>query len=150
MNPELEDKLAADFPDFFAVRTRKNPKTRMEEGCACDDGWYEIIHDFCELTKRALENARYVESLDGKPVSHGSPRFEFFQIKQKLGTLRLYYKLWQPEAPDEGKSKADIDLRLIELRSTIMGLSIYADLLSRKTCERTGKPINRLTQRRPK
>lgn len=147
MNPELEDKLAADFPDFFATRTRNDPETRMQEGCACGDRWYEIINDFCILTKRALENARYVESLDGEPVSHESPRFEFFQIKQKLGTLRLYYSLWQPEAPDEGKSKADIDLRLIELRSAIMGFSRYADLLSRKTCERTGKPIKRLTHR---
>jgi len=147
MNPELEAKLASDFPDFFEAKTRNDPETRMQDGCACGDGWYEIINDFCILTKIALENARYVESPDSEPVPHESPMFEFFQIKQKMGTLRLYYRLWQPEAPDEGKSKADIEMRLVELRSAIMGFSSYADLLSRKTCEATGNPINRLTHR---
>jgi len=140
MRKELEEKLASDYPDFFIGRSKPITESRMAEGCACDDGWYEIINDFCFLTKNALACARYVNATDGELVAHEGPIFEFVQIKEKMGSLRLYYKLWQPEVSEEGKDSSDIQLRLVELEGRIRGYSSYAFLLSKKTCEKTGLP----------
>jgi len=63
---------------------------------------------------------------------------EFVQIKEKLGTLRLYYKLWQPDAPVEDKDPQDVQNRLLEITHEISGYNGFAYLLSSKTCELTG------------
>ncbi len=160
MKPELEDKLVADYPEFFARRAtgvsigyssgilddaQPHQKTGnqlsdlgISDVCWCDDGWYEIIHGFCYLSKWTLDNARHVLSQDGKPVVHESPKLEFVQIKEKLGTLCLYYKLWQPDAPVEDKDPQDIEKRLLEITHEISGYNGFAYLLSSKTCELTG------------
>ena len=160
MNPELENKLVSSYPEFFARRAtgvsigyssgilddaQPHQKTGnqlsdlgMSDVCWCDDGWYQIIHDFCYLSKWTLDNARHVLSRDGKPVVHEAPKLEFVQIKEKLGTLCLYYKLWQPDSPDEDKDAHDIEKRLLEISQRISGFKAFAYLLSSKTCELTG------------
>ena len=160
MTPELEARLVSDYPEFFARRKKgvscgytstilDDPQHRdrrrkelselaMSDVCWCDDGWYEIINDFCHLTKRTLDNARHVLSREGKLTAHKSPMFEFVQIKEKLGTLRLYYKLWQPDTPLEDIDPRDIDLRLLEIIHEIYGYKAFAYLLSSKTCELSG------------
>jgi len=140
MKQELEDKLVAAYPTFFVGRAKPFTESRMAEGCTCDDGWYEIINDFCYLTKRTIDQARHVKSRDGKLVAHDAPRLEFVQIKEKLGTLRLYYKIWQPDSPDGNKDPQDIQKRLLEITHEIYGFKYFAYLLSTITCEITGKP----------
>ena len=160
MTPHLEDKLAQDYPQFFTRRSpnascgywsgmldkpqhRDTRRTELSElgmsdVCWCDDGWYRIIHDFCYLTKGTLEHARHVLSREGKLTVHQSPKFEFIQIKEKLGTLRLYYKLWQSDAPVKDIDPRDIELRLLEITREIDGYRAFAYLLSSKTCELSG------------
>ena len=139
MSPELENKLTANFPAFFVGRSRPITESQMAEGCACDDGWYQIIHDFCYLTKWTLDKSRHVLLRNSELVAHEAPRLEFVQIKEKLGTLRLYYKLWQPDAPAEDKDPQDIQKRLLEITHEIFGYNGFAHLLSTKTCELTGR-----------
>ena len=138
MSPALEDKLTADFPSFFVGRSKPHTESRMAEGCACDDGWYGLIHDFCCLSKWTLDHARHVLSRDGKPVVHEAPHLEFVQIKEKLGTLRLYYRLWQHDAAVEDKDPQDVQNRLLEITHRISGYKAFTYLLSSKTCELTG------------
>ncbi|MEI6323533.1 MAG: hypothetical protein WCP60_10565 [bacterium] len=153
MSPELEAKLVSSYPEFFASRAKgvsvsdgsKMPKNDgipkelgMSDVCWCDDGWYGIINDFCYLTKETLDHARYVLSKDGTLSALEGPKLEFVQIKEKLGTLRLYYKLWQPDFPDEDKDPQDLENRLMEITHEISGYNAFAYLLSSKTCELSG------------
>lgn len=72
MSPELEQKLYEDFPSLFANRESKG--SCMAFGCERGDGWHGIIRSACdEISTR------------------GSPSFTFTQVKEKWGTLRLYY-----------------------------------------------------------
>jgi|GEM_PF-3249479 len=110
----------------------------MSDVCWCDDGLYDIIDNFCHLTKWTLDHARHVQSKNGTLSTHGAPKLEFVQIKEKLGTLCLYYKLWQPDFHDEDKDPQDIENRLLEITNRIGGYRGFAYLLSCKTCELTG------------
>jgi hypothetical protein len=54
------------------------------------------------------------------------------------GSLRLYYKLWQPDSHEEDKNFQDIQQRLLEITHEISGFKAFAYLLSSKTCELSG------------
>ena len=138
MNPELVNKITAAFPAFFIGRSKPDTESRMADGCSCDDGWYELIHNFCSETKQILDQARHVHSRNGEMIAHEPPKFEFVQIKEKLGTLRIYYNVWQPDAPLADKDPRDIEKRLLEITQRISGFKAFAYLLSSKTCELTG------------
>ena len=75
MKKELESQLIEEFPDFFKDMYGDPKVTCMHWGCACGEGWYGIIHEICAKLK-AL----------------GVEEFKFAQIKEKFGTLRLYYE----------------------------------------------------------
>lgn len=73
MNKELEKKLMDAYPKFFEDMYGSPMSTCMAWGCACGEGWYNIIENACkELAKVA------------------PPEFKFAQIKEKFGGLRLY------------------------------------------------------------
>lgn len=73
MNKELEKKLIDEFPTFFVDMYGDPMKTCMAWGCACNDGWFDIIYDACKK----------IAALD-------DGTFKFLQIKEKFGGLRLY------------------------------------------------------------
>ena len=93
MREELEKKLYQDFPDMFAGRHLPLTENLMSFGCECDDGWFQIIYDFCEKIK-------------------GSGIF-FCQIKEKYGSLRLYYDILNDRDENCSLSFDDIE-KLIE------------------------------------
>lgn len=74
MKRELEEQLYKDFPQLFQDRDKPDTETLMCYGCACGDGWYNLIYKTCEKLM----------------VSNPSEDFRFFQIKEKFGGLRLY------------------------------------------------------------
>jgi hypothetical protein len=76
VSPELEQKLYEDFPTLFANRESKG--SCMAFGVECGDGWHGIIRSACsEIAAREKHT--------------GSPSFQFTQVKEKWGALRLYY-----------------------------------------------------------
>ena len=77
MTKELEQKLFERYNDLFAERTEPMNKTCMCWGCSCNDGWYHILDLMC---KQLME---VQEKYDVK--------ITFRQIKEKFGTLRVYY-----------------------------------------------------------
>ena len=79
MRKELEQKLCQDFPDMFAGKDRPLTENLMAFGCECEDGWFQLIYDFCVKAK-------------------GSGLL-FTQIKEKFGGLRLYHDFsnWTPD-----------------------------------------------------
>lgn len=64
MNKNLIEKLSREFPSYF----------ESLKHIECGDGWYDIIFNACRKLKM-------IEVKD----------FKFLQIKEKFGTLRIYY-----------------------------------------------------------
>lgn len=76
MKPELEKQLIEKYPSFF-VDYHGNPlHTCMAWGCETGDGWYALIDEVCQKIQ-ALPDLE--------------PTFQFDQIKQKYGYLRIYF-----------------------------------------------------------
>ena len=107
MSPELEQKLTEEFPELFKGRSRPKSESLMAFGCEHGDGWFDIIRCVCA----AIEN--YLKRMETRPD------YEFFQIKEKFGTLRVY---------DNGHDEY------------IAGAIRMAENMSAFTCEVTGNP----------
>jgi hypothetical protein len=79
MRKELEEKLARRWPTWFGLAG--NPRlSPMARGFEHGGGWYSILLRLCvDLEPMVAE----LEKETGE-------RFEVVQVKEKLGTLRLY------------------------------------------------------------
>ena len=137
MNNELIDRLYSEFPDLFPDRSLPPSETGGRMRLECGDGWFDIIHCFCQLTSTEIHKANWRNAKNG----HALTVFTFRQIKEKFGTLRLYYNLHQPN-PSEGGPERDAMWKLyrMDLEERIRGYQIFASHLSGRTCERTGRP----------
>jgi hypothetical protein len=110
MRRELEQKLVERWPSWFNVNG--DPlKTRMADGFAHGDGWFNIVWRLCEDLEPLVAEA---ERATGRP-------FEVLQVKEKFGGLRFYVS--HPH-------RTDAILQRIEA----------AELESLRTCEVCGKP----------
>ena len=83
MKRELASRLAEEF-EFM----RRGPLSEdgidnlyNAFGIETGDGWYQLLHDMCREIAIVFETAE-------KPVT-----IEMVQIKEKYGTLRVYYNL---------------------------------------------------------
>ena len=76
MKRELDDKLAAKYPEIFAT----------VEHTECGDGWYTIIDQLCSNIQRHTD--WWNTNRETRPVV---PQVVVTQIKEKMGGLRFYY-----------------------------------------------------------
>lgn len=114
MSPELENKLASEFP-FMRVEKRYKSGEFYGFGCECGDGWYQLLHDLCrDITNYFKDFGVSPEDIPLRPD----------QIKEKYGELCFYYSGDIPYEMDEGLYDIIYDY---EKKST-------------ETCERCGKP----------
>jgi hypothetical protein len=81
LQEKLENDLFEKFPQLFQDKDLPDTKTRICDGCACGDGWYQIIHDMCQ------------EIMDNDPPEG----FRFFQIKEKWGRLTVYIEVFDQD-----------------------------------------------------
>ena len=51
MTRELENKLFEKYPKIFAGKDLPITQNLMSFGCECEDGWFNIIYDFCKKVK---------------------------------------------------------------------------------------------------
>lgn len=79
MKDELEKKLVEKYPELFRGKDKPPTESLMCFGCECGDGWFDIIDRACALIANHMKY---------RPEC---PPVEFSQIKEKFGTLRLYY-----------------------------------------------------------
>ena len=145
MREELERKLQEDF--LFMKQNNVDEERGLFRrcGCECSDGWYDIIHDCCKQIEE-----RYAQ--DGVEID-----FEPAQIKEKWGTLRLYYGYKDAPcgiaamdfigsgisirfAPDRESGDADSveDENKRRLREDIARIVRNAEERSKTTCEWCG------------
>lgn len=76
MSPELEQKLFDEFPLLFRGRSKPATESLMRYGLEHGDGWYQIIYVMCKCIDSYVKE----KNID----------YEFIQIKEKFGTLRIY------------------------------------------------------------
>ena len=86
MKKELEQKLFDKYP-MFRDRTKSIQESCMPWGIETGPGWYHILDYLCETLAR-IEERHGVEVI-------------FDQVKEKYGTLRVYYHItygprWTP------------------------------------------------------
>jgi hypothetical protein len=147
MKQELEDQLIEKYPALFAGVDEPLTQNLMGFGCEHGDGWYDLLNTMCRLISWELRNAGWVDLLpeyreEGKICGqYTAPTLKFMQIKEKFGTLRVYYTLNQPEDPEHHKyDQKSLDNRYEYIRGRISGFVTYTEHLSAQVCEVCGKP----------
>jgi hypothetical protein len=111
MRKELDEELCKKYPEIFKDRYADMRTTAMCWGFECGDGWYHIIDAACaQIENRAYNNR--LNNLKFPPVIAT-------QVKEKYGTLRLYYT--------GGDEYVD-------------GVVSMAEAISARTCEVCGAP----------
>lgn len=106
MNQKLEQKLFDTYPALFGQKDFPLTQTAMCWGVECGDGWFKLVDKVCSSLMRLAKIT------GNRPVS-------FSQVKEKYGTLRIYYD----GAPDD---LVDIILE-------------WAEQCSRSICENCGE-----------
>lgn len=119
MRQELEEQLVKQFPLCFGDYGKDMRETCMAWGCECGDGWFNIIKEACEKAEPII--SKWIETNRNDPEYENyqdwAPRFS--QVKEKYGTLRLYFTTY----PDG-----------------IAEIETEAENKSAVTCEKCGKP----------
>jgi len=122
-NKLLRSKIFKRYPKLFAQKNNSIRETCMCWGIECGDGWLPLIHALCSQLQFDIDKNHY-------------PQIEFTQIKEKFGTLRLYYETTQLNEKDER----------LEYKSGLQeGMISFAEQLSECICEHCGSN-NDITQ----
>lgn len=157
MTPELEIKLTEKYPKLFVNKNKSPMETLICFGCDCGDGWYKILDHLFGYLNDLMErkfSLDYTEEYK-KEHKHKSDYYENFysykhlppqivldQVKEKYGTLRVYYHLEYENIPDEIApliNMSQVDEKLKEYYDVIDHAIDYAEHQSAKTCEITGE-----------
>lgn len=111
------------YPNLFENRHKTPMQSCLSFGIECNLGWYEILASLCWMIKQHEDNIKwrreYLEKNDSEKLSQEPEYFpvKFDQIKEKYGTLRVYFS-----GGDE----------------YVEGLVSMAEAISGKTCEVCG------------
>ncbi len=151
MSPELEHKLIEKYPALFKDRHRPPTESLMCFGCEFSDGWYNIFSDLCEYLEMISDYKDMVKLKPEyhTPENHGymhvkRPSISFTQVKEKYGTMRVYWIGNGVDGWEEIKEKLDpsVDTNKIYDRyyEKIENAIDYVSFLSGKTCEECGEP----------
>jgi hypothetical protein len=81
MKPELQAALIQDCPNLYLDHDAPSDAwTRMQDGLCVEDGWEPLVR----------EVSVKVEAIIVAMPEEERSRYRMFQVKQKLGGLRLY------------------------------------------------------------
>lgn len=157
MKPELEEQLAKKYQKLFVNKNKSPLETLICFGCECGDGWYKILDDLfaylTELSERKF-SLRYSDEYREKyknekdyyekyySYKHLPPQIILDQVKEKYATLRVYYHEEYNDVPEDIKPFVDLnelDKSLKDFFVRVDNAIDYAEFLSAKTCEVTGK-----------
>ena len=151
MKEELEQSLVTRYPELFAGRGKSPKESLMCFGCECGDGWYGILDNLFGFITDVRQNR--LRLLGVKPefatpendgyIDFRCPQVVLDQVKEKYGTLRVYWHFSHDEI-EELRSKVrderDLEEGINRYSDLIGGAVDYSEYLSSNTCEVTGKP----------
>jgi len=157
MNKEIQDKIFAKYPAIFRQKDLPITETCLCWGLECSEGWAKIIDNLSGAIQYTIENCQTSITLknektetytkhNGEEISYQTafelvkyPAVEFVQVKQKFGTLRVYWDM-VPFTPEFAETLNETALKefYIRYRSAIEGMISFAEYLSSITCEDCG------------
>ncbi|MHA1874051.1 MAG: hypothetical protein ACTSVB_08050 [Candidatus Heimdallarchaeaceae archaeon] len=135
MNIKLEKKLFKKYPKLFRQKDLPMDQTAMCWGIQCGDGWYDLIDKVCEYLQSMIKWNDW-------------PQIEFNTVKEKYGTLRIY---WDIKIKTEKEFKKHKELKKkyktfdIYVKSShglfefVDGVISFAEHLSGYMCELCGQ-----------
>jgi len=86
MNNASEKMLHGEVPGLYVEKDLPETESCMAHGCAHGEGWYDILHELCFQITQISKVAK------------------FTQIKEKFGTLSVYFETTNPgEYSDSSK-----------------------------------------------
>lgn len=164
MNDELTKKLISKYPVLFSGVDKSPMENLMCFGIECGPGWYQILDALCimisgghtgwcnadkdqcwpiRLWNRLVDKLGKWKWRVHRSIRYHTPKFEFMQIKEKYGTLRVY--LGSPVFDDEfTKNMERYPKTMREVmdrwQREVDGAIQLAEDLSSITCEDCGKP----------
>jgi hypothetical protein len=151
MNVELQKKLIEKYPILFKDRDKPITQSLMAFGCEFGDGWYKIFDELCYYLTRLAKQEKLV---DLKPElktkeNYGfmyikNPDISFTQVKEKYGTMRVYWIGNGVDNWDEVKEKIDPSVNINDLFTSyydrVENAIEYVEFLSSRVCEECGEP----------
>lgn len=151
MNPETERELEAKYPEFFRNRNRSPKESLMCFGCECGEGWKGILENLFGYLSviRASRSfmlalkPEFADEVNGGFLDFVCPAVILDQVKEKYGTLRVYWHFPSEEVEQERGKVLDpekFDQYLARYDNLVDDAVDFAEYLSSKTCEVTGKP----------
>jgi hypothetical protein len=151
MSPELQKQLIEKYPTLFKDRNKSPKESLMCFGCEFGDGWYKIFDNLCEYLTILSESDFAIEvKPEFKPEDKKypflwikNPDIVFMQVKEKYGTMRVYWNAKELENYDELASKAkdvdEISKHSDRFYQRVDEAIEYVLFLSSKICEVCGK-----------
>jgi hypothetical protein len=144
MTLELEKQLIEKYPKLFKNINKSPKETLICFGAECGDGWFDILDNLCGFITNLQKNRSYfIKKNDGEYVNFYCPDVVFDQIKEKYGTLRVYWHFGELNYAELGFEVKDTDelyKNISRYSDTIESAIDFCEYLSSKTCEVTGKP----------
>lgn len=146
MKPELEQQLIEKYPKLFGDVNKSPKESLMCFGMECGDGWYNILENLCGYIENLQKTHSYFLATNDKNDEHANfhcPDVVFNQIKEKYGTLRVYWnfgELDHEELKSRVKDTKQLNLYLNKYTDTIENAIDFCEYLSSITCEITGRP----------
>jgi hypothetical protein len=141
-----QEEIIKKYPSMFVNVDKSPQESCLSFGIECDNGWMGIIDNLCNF----LNNSKWSTGINlinknGENVfiKYEYPTVIFDQIKEKYGTLRIYYHTIIPEFDDynEISENRDIISKIYnKVDNYVQGAIGFAEFLSSITCEVTGKP----------
>ena len=102
MNIELDREICEKYPKIFADRHAPMTETAMCWGFEHGDGWYQLVDELCNQIQNHIDwshkthqwTLEYNEKnpTANREVLEPVPQVVAEQIKEKLGSLRFYYR----------------------------------------------------------
>ena len=78
MKQELQEQLFQKYPDLFVEKDLPMSQTCMGWGIDTGDGWYDLLADLCVKISHLCGYSPFMSCV-------------FTQVKEKYGTLRVYF-----------------------------------------------------------
>lgn len=98
MEKRLEQYLYKKYPELFKNENKSMKESSMVWGCSCGDGWFFLLDNLCSAITRHIErHNNQVDYYDSKNMDRPKwakekiPQVYFDQVKEKFGSLRIYY-----------------------------------------------------------
>ena len=151
MNRDLEKNLIEKYPILFKDRNKSPKESLMCFGCEFDDGWFKIFDELCQYLTFIAKQEKLVklkpEFLTKENYGYmyiKNPDISFTQVKEKYGTMRVYWIGNGIDNWEEIKDKIDVSVNVNDLFNSyydrVENAIDYVSFLSSKVCEECGEP----------